>query len=1516
MKVRFLLPFLLAAPLMAQNWSTFLDPSRAIDWSGAGFTIPNYTVNCAIQPSLGTGTGNAASNTASVQASIASCDATHNVVNIPAGTWYFTSIDYAHKSNVVVRGAGASSTTILTTANTANNFIPSSISLGCNDDNTVFCRIWSNTELQPPSGAYQCAWTAGYTKGATSITLNTCGSTPPVNSLIVLDQANDTSDNGGVSVCDAFSSGAGYPCAQETPNNNANGRNISGIIHSQTQVVRVTAVSGSGAGPYTVTIAQPVAFNNIRTGAGPGAFWSPNVMQNDGFENMAVDFTGAPDGLALTNCYQCWVKGAAFRIGNRSDVSTHQTLQAVIRDSYFYSSQNPSASQSYGVETSVATSGSLIENNIFQQLTIPIQFGSGTGNVIGYNYVTDNQFGATNMAPASSLHSAGADMNLWEGNVANQIIADDSWGASNNGTIFRNSLTGWQLGKNQFTYAIGIYATNRAFNAIGNVLGQPSYDTLYESYATSTTAGVNGGDPANLSVYNLGWTGYSGWGGCVRNGTTGSLCDTKSRSTLMRWGNYDTVNAGVRWDATEASPGAVTYVAANFSSGYFGTLAHTLPASLYYSSTPSWWPSGKNWPPIGPDVTTGNVGICTGTYAGSTATASGQCTGGTLSTAWSSLVTSIPAQDCFLTTMGGKPDGSGSVLAFNPATCYASTPTFTWTLTTGANGTVTGTNCNSGTKASGATIGACTAVPNTGYSFGTWTAVTGSAGCSGSTNPCPSFAIAANSTATANFTINSYTLSTATAGTGSGTVTTCAGSRVYNTAYTCTVTPAAGSSITSVTGCSGSGTTSYTGLMPASNCTVTATFAGTVATPIFSPVAGPYGAAQTVTLATSTSGASIYYTTDGTTPTTGSTLYTVPFSVSTTQTVKALGVKASWTNSAVASALYTINGTLATPTFLPVAGSYGSTQFVTIGIPQTTIVNQMTETSNATDSAGHAVHRNVYGNCAQSCSGGVPQPPNAGAVSHGSLWCNASQSVACGAFSLSNITSTLTNSGVSLLENGLGQGGVDSAPTETATYAGVTGTGCGVGATFASNLIGGLTLPGETATSRAVFGLTTASSGFNTSMLAVSKYDTNGDGGNNLERVDCASPNVITVAGQHYEWDSNYNTAGGSYMGFGMDYNFVTSKFRAAFQDAPAWIDMELCPVAGGSCITTYSWPAGDYLFSERHDYWDSGCTFSSGTQCAHYGQICLQLWASGSAVNTLTCYNIQNAATHAAISAIPINKTTWTRPQYGVQHQWDVNGASATLTANVAFDHLVAYANVSATICFTNDGSTPTGDGNGNCTHGNVFTGPITVSSSQTLKAIATAPGYTDSTAGTAAYVIGGTASWTQTVVGSGAITGTNSASNNYLLLTTIGPLTAAAATGYTFTGWSSVTGDAGCTGSTTPCPSFSLSTASAATATFTVNSYTLTASTAGTGTGTNGGCNGAHNFGATYTCTATATGGSTFTGWSSTCSGTPSGVTYSGPMPASNCSVIASFAAAAPTNQILLSNVRLSGSGVKLGQ
>ncbi|MGD0860892.1 MAG: chitobiase/beta-hexosaminidase C-terminal domain-containing protein [Terracidiphilus sp.] len=103
------------------------------------------------------------------------------------------------------------------------------------------------------------------------------------------------------------------------------------------------------------------------------------------------------------------------------------------------------------------------------------------------------------------------------------------------------------------------------------------------------------------------------------------------------------------------------------------------------------------------------------------------------------------------------------------------------------------------------------------------------------------------------------------------------------------------------------------------------------ATPTFSLVAGTYTSAQSVTISDTTSGAAIYYTTNGTTPTPSSTLYSGAIAVSATETIKAIAVASGDTASAVASATYTINlPEAATPTFSPVAGTYTSAQTVTI----------------------------------------------------------------------------------------------------------------------------------------------------------------------------------------------------------------------------------------------------------------------------------------------------------------------------------------------------------------------------------------------------------------------------------------------------------------------------------------------------------------------------------------------------------------------------------------------------------
>lgn len=106
--------------------------------------------------------------------------------------------------------------------------------------------------------------------------------------------------------------------------------------------------------------------------------------------------------------------------------------------------------------------------------------------------------------------------------------------------------------------------------------------------------------------------------------------------------------------------------------------------------------------------------------------------------------------------------------------------------------------------------------------------------------------------------------------------------------------------------------------------------ASQVATPAFSLAAGTYEGTQSVTLSCATSGATIYYTTDGSTPTTSSSVYSGALSVAASQTVKVLAAKSGLTNSAVASAAYTIITQVSTPTLSPSAGSYASAQSVTI----------------------------------------------------------------------------------------------------------------------------------------------------------------------------------------------------------------------------------------------------------------------------------------------------------------------------------------------------------------------------------------------------------------------------------------------------------------------------------------------------------------------------------------------------------------------------------------------------------
>ncbi|HTQ31542.1 MAG TPA: choice-of-anchor tandem repeat GloVer-containing protein [Opitutaceae bacterium] len=141
------------------------------------------------------------------------------------------------------------------------------------------------------------------------------------------------------------------------------------------------------------------------------------------------------------------------------------------------------------------------------------------------------------------------------------------------------------------------------------------------------------------------------------------------------------------------------------------------------------------------------------------------------------------------------------------------------------------------------------------------------------------------------------------------------------------------------------------------------------ATPTFSPSAGGYTGVQSVTISSATAGASIAYTTDGTTPTesggtvTHGSLYSGPVTVGAgSTTLSAIAFESGYADSAVATAAYTISlPQAATPTISPAGGGYTSVQSVTISTSTSgASIAYTTDGTTPTESGGTVTHGFLY----------------------------------------------------------------------------------------------------------------------------------------------------------------------------------------------------------------------------------------------------------------------------------------------------------------------------------------------------------------------------------------------------------------------------------------------------------------------------------------------------------------------------------------------------------------------------
>jgi hypothetical protein len=607
---------------MKAQTAGIIDPSRVVGWSAVGVPggIPARTTICA--------TFNPGATAAQINSGLQACPAGQTVF-LNAGTYNLSSelIMTAH-DNVTLRGAGADKTLLVFSG-----------SAPCWGQSADLCARGADGNWQggPTNSA---TWTGSgpWPKGTNQITLSSVANLKVGNDMI-LDQVDDLSDDGLIYICEqstTFSPNQNPPCNDDS---NATGGDSgaqrgdgTASVRGQQQIVIITAMNGNTV-TFTPGLYMPNwrVFTDSRGTNVPGAWWPTTPAHGDGFEDFSVDHTNSTAylGIGLYNCIGCWVKGVRGIKPNRDHVDLLFSPLATIRDNYFYGAQNLTGTgANYGIEAWV-TSDTLMENNIFQMVGAPLIINSDCeGCVLGYNFTINDYF------PQSSnwenqgifLHSLISHV-LMEGNIGVGVYSDLFHGTHNFITMFRNRFDGFEPNNGTTTSGhtnpLIIYPFNRYYNIVGNVLGTAGYHTIYQ-YTQSPEQGA--GDKA---IMVLG----TGPVTCCQSG------DPKVLQTLMLWGNYDTVNNGVRFLASEVPSGLTQFANPVPAS-------QTLPASFYLSAKPSWWPAPIPWPPIGPDVIGGNIANVGG-HANLTASAV-----------------------CYYTAMGGPANGVGSVLSFNAAACY------------------------------------------------------------------------------------------------------------------------------------------------------------------------------------------------------------------------------------------------------------------------------------------------------------------------------------------------------------------------------------------------------------------------------------------------------------------------------------------------------------------------------------------------------------------------------------------------------------------------------------------------------------------------------------------------------------------------------------------------------------------------------------------------------------------------------------------------------------------------------
>jgi len=538
------------------DWLLVDNASRLHPWPqycGIPGGIPARTT---IYTTLGLA-GQAPSYTQSVTAAqittaLTNCPADQTVYLYP-GTYSLGNVTFPAVSGKTLRGAGPGQT-ILRPSSTGN-FIRFADS------------YYSDSNARVVS--------SGYIKGSTAIVLATApGATFAAGNLVMIVEDNSH---------DKFATDIGvYLRTNETylPTMYATTATFPGRNFTYTS--RITSVSGN-----TINLATPIPLSFSTTNIKAYPPDSSSKVSLCGIENLTIDGHSASGGDHAIYGYsqdRCWVKDVEIKNysgGDTGFIGLINGFQCEVRRCYIHDCVGfPDQADGQGVCFDFFSSNCLLVDTIAYRIASITQSNATQACAIAYNLSVDlgRSVGGPGQTPAILHHAGHGCMNLIEGNICNQFMADGYHGSMSHEMIFRNNFHSVSPGRPGDTWLrmpITLDRWSYYFSCVGNVLGDSSWTpTAYEVYDRASW-------DSNGKIYGFGFD-YTSLGiGCSYY--TGGNPDMNVPGTVFRHGNYDYFNHAPVWDGSIVS--------------------HSIPDSLLYSSKPAWFGS-LAWPAIGPDLGT------------------------------------------------------------------------------------------------------------------------------------------------------------------------------------------------------------------------------------------------------------------------------------------------------------------------------------------------------------------------------------------------------------------------------------------------------------------------------------------------------------------------------------------------------------------------------------------------------------------------------------------------------------------------------------------------------------------------------------------------------------------------------------------------------------------------------------------------------------------------------------------------------------------------------------------------